>query len=158
MAINKRLDAIVAGINVGLRADSTYQNLGIVLSGTGEQTNTIPSSGTFPIAYSTGWVRVKIYNGAGTNPTLSALKIIGGDGTNSVLVYALNPATAHNLSSTSWFDECIDFLLDVAATGTGGGSTGQLIAANGVNTITIKTTLGGTSPSATMDLEAVMAI
>lgn len=149
---------MVAGINVGIRQDPLYQNLGVALSTTGEQTNTIPGSGTFPIAYSTGWVRVKIFNGGGTNPTLTSLKILVGDGTNLVLMYALNPATAHNLTATSWFDECIDFLCDVAATGAGGGATGQLIAANGINAITIKTTLGGTTPTATMDAECLLAI
>jgi hypothetical protein len=158
LAINKRLDAIVAGISAGLRQDSVYVSTGVALSGTAEQTNTLPASGTFPIAYSTGWVRIKIYNGGGTNPTLTSLKILAGDGTNSVLLYALNPATAHNLTATSWFDECIDFLVDVAATGAGGGATGQLIAANGINTITIKTTLGGTTPTATLDAECLMAI
>jgi len=158
LAINKRLDAMVAGINVGLRQDSLYQNIGISLSGTAEQTNTIPASGTFPIAYSTGWVRVKIYNAGGTNPTLTSLKVLVGDGTNLVLMYALNPATSHNLTATSWFDECIDFLCDVAASGAGGGASGQLSAANGINTITLKTTLGGTAPTATMDAECLLAI
>jgi hypothetical protein len=158
LAINKRLDAIVAGINVGIRQDSLYQSIGVALSTTSPQNNTLPASGTFPIAYSTGWVRVKIYNGGGTNPTLASLKILAGDGTNSVLLYALNPATAHNLTATSWFDECIDFVVDVAATGAGGGASGQLIAANGINTITIQTVLGGTGPTATMDAECLLAI
>lgn len=158
MAINKRLDAIVAGINVGLRQDTVYQNLGLSLSTTGPQTNTIPSSGSFPIAYSTGWVRVKIYNGGGTSPTVTQVKIVGTDGTNSIVLDVFNPGTAHNLSTTSWYDRSIDFLVDVAATGAGGGATGQLIALNGVTSIQVITTLGGTTPTATMDCEALLAI
>lgn len=158
MAVNKRLDAMVAGINVGLRMDSTYQNLAVALSGTAPQTTNLPSSGTFPIAYSTGWVRVKIYGGGGTSPTVTQVKIVGTDGTNSVVLDVFNPGTAHNLTATSWYDRSIDFLVDVAATGAGGGASGQLIALNGVNLIQIITTLGGTSPTASMDIEALLAI
>lgn len=163
MAVNIRVDRVVTGITSGLRQDSIYQNLGIALSGTSVQTNTLPGTGTFPIGYSYGQFRIKIYNGAGTSPTLASLKVLVGDGTNTILVYALNPATAHNLTSTSWFDETVQLLADVALTGSGGGATGQLIAptssvVGGINTITVQTILGGTSPTATMDLECVMAI
>jgi hypothetical protein len=157
LSINKRLDAIVAGISSGLRQDSVYQNLNVALSGA-SQSNTLPSSGTFPIAYSTGWCRLKIYNGGGTSPTLTSLKVSASDGTNSVLIFAFNPSGAHNLSATSWFDECFDFLVDVAATGSGGGASGQFIALNGISSLTIATNLGGTSPTATLDAECLMAI
>lgn len=158
MAINKRLDAIVAGINSGLRQDSVYQNIGVALSGTAPQTTNIPGTGLFPIAYSTGWVRVKIYNGGGTTPTVSNVKITATDGTNVIVVDTYNPGTAHNLTATSWYDRSIDFLVDLALTGAGGGASGQLIALNGVNQIQVITTLGGTAPTATMDLEALLAL
>jgi hypothetical protein len=155
--INKRVDAIVAGINAGLRQDAVYTNIGIALSGA-SQSNTLPPSGSFPIAYSNGWVRVKIYNGGGTTPSVSGVKILLGDGTNQVVADYFNPTTAHSLSATSWYDRSIYFLCDVAATGAGGPTVGQLIALNGVSVITIQTALGGTTPSATMDTECLLAI
>jgi hypothetical protein len=156
--INKRLDSVVAGITTGIRQDSLYVSPGLSLSTTGIQTNTLPPSGAFPIAYSTGWVRVKIYNGGGTGPTVAAVKILVGDGTNSVLVDYFNPSLAHGLTATAWYDRVVYFLCDVASTGAGGGATGQLIALNGVNVITVQTTLAGTSPTASMDMECLLAI
>jgi hypothetical protein len=158
VAINKRLDSIVAGITVAIRQDGVYTSPGVALSGTVLQTNNLPPTGTFPIAYSNGWVRVKIYNGGGTTPTVIAVKILAGDGTNTIVVDYFNPATAHSLSATSWYDRSIYFLCDVAASGAGGGASGQLIALNGVNQIQIQTTLGGTTPTATMDSECALTI
>lgn len=158
MAINKRLDAIVAGINVGLRQDTVYQNLNVAISGAGPSNVTIPSSGSFPIAYSTGWVRAKIYNGGGTTPAVTQVKTTVSDGTNTIVIDQFNPTVAHSLSATSWFDRIIDFLADVAATGAGGGASGQLIALNGITSITVAVSLSGTTPSATVDLEALLAI
>jgi hypothetical protein len=158
VTINKRVDSVVAGITTGLRQDSTYTNIGLSLSGTVIQSNTLPPSGAFPIAYSNGWVRVKIYNGGGTTPTVTAVKVLVGDGTNSVVADYFNPTLAHGLTATAWYDRSIYFLCDVAASGAGGGASGQLIALNGVNIITVQTTLGGTGPTASMDLECLLAI
>jgi hypothetical protein len=103
---------------------------------------------------------VKIYNGAGTSPTLTKLQVSAQDGTNSVVIADWNFGTAVTLSTTSWFDAMFDFVVDTAASGSGGGATGQLIAptssaAGGLTYIKLVPTLGGTSPAATMDAELI---
>lgn len=107
-----------------------------------------------------GRIRIKVYNGAGTSPTLTKLQIVASDGTNSVVFDDLNFGTAVTLSTTSWFDYEKDFLIDTAASGAGGGAVGQLISGasatsgnGGITAIGITATLGGTSPAATMDVE-----
>ena len=105
-------------------------------------------------------VRVKIYNGAGTSPTLTKLQIMGYDGTNSVVIADWNFGTAVTLSTTSWFDGFAFCMADTATGATSGGAVGQLISGSsatsgngGMIAVKIIPTLGGTSPAATMDAE-----
>lgn len=112
-----------------------------------------------------GRVRVKVYNGAGTSPTLTKLQIMGFDGTNSVVIADWNFGTAVTISSTSWADLIADFICDTAPSTTSGGAVGYLIGAasatsgnGGIQCIKVIPTLGGTSPSCTMDVEIFGAI
>lgn len=107
-----------------------------------------------------GRVRVKIYNGAGTSPTLTKIQIMGYDGTNSVVIADFNFGTAVTLSTTSWADVMADFICDTAPSTTSGGAVGYLIGGasavtgnGGIQCIKVIPTLGGTSPAATMDIE-----
>ena len=108
----------------------------------------------------TGRVRVKVYNGTGTSPTLTKLQIMGFDGTNSVVMADWNFSTAVTLSSTSWADLISDFICDTAPSTTSGGAVGYLIGGasatsgnGGIQCIKVIPTLGGTGPGCTMDVE-----
>lgn len=165
MALNIRTERTLPGYGVGLKNDSLYLNAGIALSGTGQQSVVIlPSSGTFNPGFSACKLRFKIYNGAGTSPTLVDLVLQVSDGTNTVILWVFHPNAAIALSSTQWVDiGPLDIITDTAASGSGGGATGQLIAptssaAGGITSITLKTTLGGTSPTASADIECVPLI
>jgi len=64
----------------------------------------VPSSGSLTIPIYRGKIRVKIYNGAGTSPTLTKVQISITDGTNTVIVEDRNFGTAVTLSSTNYYD------------------------------------------------------
>jgi hypothetical protein len=161
--------------NIGL--SRTFPGFGVSLTQTGVNviagipiaTATayyIPSTTPYTSAYvvplavgvTSGRMRVKIYNGAGTSPTVTKLQVQASDGTNKVVIFDQNYGTAVTLSTTSWLDEMFDFIVDTAASGSGGGATGQLIAptssaAGGITQFIVTPTLGGTSVAATMDVE-----
>lgn len=141
MTFTNRLAKIFPGFGQPMANDTQFLNQNVALSGTGQQSNTIPSTGSFAPTISTGKVRVKVYAGIGTSPTLVDLLITGSDGTNTVEIAQVHPNSAVVLSSTSLFDEVFDFETDLNLT-----------------SITIKTTLGGTSPGATMDAEVAGTI
>jgi hypothetical protein len=111
-------------------------------------------------------VRVKVYNGSGTTPTLTKLQIQAYDGTNTVVVADYNFGTAVTLSSTSWCDVITDpILVDTAPSTTSGGAVGYLIGSasatsgnGGIQCFKVIPTLGGTGPSCTMDIEVFGAI
>ncbi len=128
----------VALINPGCGLPAQVQQvLATALSTTGAVANTIPTTGTLAQTFRSGKIRVKIFNGAGTSPTLVALIVSVTDGTTTELLYEFSPAVAFALSTTSYVDLSFDFITDLNA-----------------NKITVTTTLGGTSPTATMDMEA----
>jgi len=132
-----------------------YYQAGIALSGTVQATSPIPATGVI-LGTTAGKIRVKIYNGGGTSPTLVDLLVTASDGTNTVLIgqSLFHPSAAWALTTTAWFEVVIDYLLDTAASGSGGGAAGQLLP-GGATSFSVKTTLGGTSPTASMDLEIV---
>lgn len=142
----------VATVTAGYGSGALTQRTGItVSSGT---TYSLPSSGSVnenPVYR--GKIRVKIYNGAGTSPTLTKLQISVTDGTNTVIVEDLNLSTAVTLSTTNWFDHTCEFLLDTSTAG--GGATGTLLSPGNSPAIVVQVvpTLGGTSPACTMDIE-----
>jgi hypothetical protein len=142
----------VTDISGGFGISGLVSSYGVALSGTGAQTTTIPATGSFILAFYAGWVRVKVYNGAGTTPTLTDVKITASDGTNTVTLASWHPGVAATLSSTAFADVLLPFILDISPAG--GGSTGTLIQL-GATSISVVTTLGGTSPAATMDIEMI---
>jgi hypothetical protein len=155
-SINVRLDRVFPGYGVGVRNDNVYLRTGIALSTTGAQTNTMPATGTLSPGTTVGQQRFKIYNGGGTSPTLVSLTVSATDGTNTpYFIYTNTPATALALSTTGWFDRFFEYLLDTATTTAGaGGASGQLLP-GGATSFTATTTLGGTTPTASMDWEIV---
>jgi hypothetical protein len=155
-SFNVRVDRLFPGTGQGFRNDAVYVRNGIALSTTGQVTNTMPATGTI-LGTTTGRFRIKIYNGGGTTPTLVDLVVNATDGTNTVQVFSLHPSVAITLSTTSWFDRNFEYLLDMASSGSGGGATGQLLP-GGATSFNILTTLGGTTPTASMDLEIVPLI
>ena len=126
------------------------QGTGIALSGTAQQTNNLPTSGSISPNCCRGYVRVKIYNGGGTSPTVVDILTTATDGTNTVTMDNYHPGTATVLSTTSYVDFLADILFDFAATA--GGAVGCLLN-YGATIFKCLTTLGGTSPTATLDWE-----
>jgi len=156
VTLNIRTDRIFPGMGQTLRNDPVLLIAGIALSGTGQQSNTIPASGSLALTTTCGRIRCKIYNGSGTSPTVVDLVVTAGDGTNAVTIAQglFHPNAAVTLSATSWFEAEFEYIVDTAASGAGGGASGQLSGTvGGANVITFKTTLGGTSPAASMDVE-----
>jgi len=113
----------------------------------------VPSTGSLAQPVYRGKIRVKIYNGAGTTPTLTKLQIAITDGTNTVVVEDRNFSTAVTLSSTAYYDGVFNFLVDFSTAG--GGATGTLLGPGNspAMVVNVTPTLGGTSPAATMDVE-----
>jgi len=103
----------------------------VALSGT-TNTITIPASGSFAPTLSKGYVRVHVYGGGGTSPTVALTSVTFSDGTNTVLI--AGNAVANTLSATASCDFLIPFELDINAT-----------------SCVIVLTLAGTSPTATAD-------
>ena len=156
MAFNRRLDSLFPGMGVTVRNDSVYYQSGISLSGNSQQTSPIPSTGTLAVTSTAGRIRIKIYNGGGTSPVLADLVVNAGDGTNTIIIgqSILHPTVACPLITARWFDYEFEYILDVATSGAGGVVSGQLSGTvGGANIFNVLTTLGGTSPTASMDVE-----
>lgn len=154
MSLNIRVESTFPGYGVGVRNDSVYYQAGIALSTTGQGTSPIPATGTI-LGTTRGKIHIKIYNGGGTSPTLTDLLVNATDGTNTVAVFEYHPTVACTLTTTHWFERIFDYLLDQVTGSTGsGGAAGQLINGGAV-TFNVLTTLGGTTPTASMDLEIV---
>ena len=149
----------VATTGPGYGSGFLTQRTGIaVSSGTGYSIPVTGSVSGNPIYR--GKVRIKIYNGIGTSPTVTLLTSSITDGTNTVVLPAgsygsgSTPITPTvTLSSTNWLELVFEFLVDYSTAG--GGATGTLLGPGNSPAIvlTITPTLGGTSPGATMDVE-----
>lgn len=163
MAINVGLSRTFPGFGVS-SLQSIQVATGIaVTSGTtyyvpGTSSNSV--AGLLVPTVTIGRVRIKVYNGAGTTPTLTKVQVKGYDGTNTVVLCDWNFSTAVTLSTTSWADLMADFIADTATGSVSGGAVGQLISGSsatsgngGIQCLEIVPTLGGTSPAATMDVE-----
>jgi hypothetical protein len=152
MAINNS----VANNSPGFGAPQLVQRLGVALSGSGQQTTSIPSSGSIAPGIYQGKVRIKVYNGTGTGVTLTDILLQITDGTNTVILAEFHPNTATALTSTQWVDWDEDFTVDFGSTT--GGATGQLIAPGAANAaaivVQVLTTLG-VPGGATMDVEVI---
>lgn len=161
MSLNRRLDQRYPGLGVSVRADTVYLQTGLSLSGNSQQSFPLPSSGSFAVTTTSGAIRIKIYNGGGTSPVLTDILVNAGDGTNVIIIgqSLVHPTVAIPLNLGNWFEFEFEYFLDVATTGAGGSASGQLSATvGGANIFNVKTTLGGTSPTASMDVEIVPLI
>lgn len=163
MAINISLQRIFPGFGVS-SLQSIQQATGIAV--TSGNTYYVPGTSSNSVAgllvptITVGRIRVKVYNGSGTSPTLTKLQILAFDGTNSVVVADFNVGTAITLSSTSWADFVADVICDTAPSTTSGGAVGYLIGSasavtgnGGIQCFKVIPTLGGTGPACTMDVE-----
>lgn len=163
MAINVGLSRTFPGFGV-----STLTSIQVAagIAVTSGSTYYIPGTSSNSVAgllvptVTVGRVRVKVYNGTGTSPTLTKLQIMGYDGTNSVVIADWNFGTAVTLSSTSWADLIADWICDTAPSTTSGGAVGYVIGGSsatsgngGIQCIKVIPTLGGTGPGCTMDAE-----
>lgn len=152
MAINNS----VANNSPGFGAPQLIQRLGVALSGSSQQTTSIPSSGSISPGIYQGKVRVKVYAGTGTGVTLTDVVLQVTDGTNTVILANYHPNSAPALTSTQWVDFMWDWCVDFG--GTTGGTTGQLIAPGAATAAAIVfqvlTTLG-VPGGATMDVEVI---
>lgn len=142
----------VSAATFGGVGEQLVQSLAVALSGTAQQTTRVPASGSITPQVNRGYIRAKVYNGGGTSPTLSDITFQAADGTNTVFIDNVHPAAAVALSTTSWVDVLIDFIVDTF--GTSGGAAGNLISP-GATFFNVLTTMGGTSPTASMDVEIV---
>jgi len=164
MSLNVRLARTFPGFGVGVSNDSVYYQAGVALSGTTAQTTAHPASSVLLAPPTTcGKFRIKIYNFGGTTPTVLAVNVFATDGTNSVLIYddfvPTNTGMTLAGATTKWYDKMFDYVIDTAASGAGGGATGQLSGTvGGATYFNVLTILGGTSPTASMDLEIVPLI
>lgn len=161
MALNRRLDQRFPGLGVGVRNDSIYLQTGIALANNPQQSSPIPLTGTLAPVTNAGAIRIKIYNGGGASPTLTDLLVTATDGTNTIVIgqSILHPNVAIALNLAQWFEFEFEYFLDVATSGAGGSASGQLSSViGGANAFSVKTTLGGSSPTASMDVEIMPLI
>lgn len=133
MAFVNRLDLITPSFGSPLRKDSVYLSQGNAITGS----TTVTLSGLSPTVKA-GWVRVRLSAGAGTSPTLTGMRVTFTDATTTEMVFDYQPETAqaYALSTTAIPDFVIPFLLDISA-----------------SSCSVIFTLGGTSPTATADVE-----
>jgi hypothetical protein len=152
MALTIRLDRTFPGMGSPMRNDAIFLQTGLAMSGTAQQSFPIPASGVLSFQTTTGKIRMKVYNGGGTTPALTDILVTASDGTNSVVIgnSLLHPTVAVTLiaASNQFFEFFFEYLLD---SGAGGGASGTL--AGGATSFSVKTTMSGTSPTASMDLE-----
>ena len=134
MAINVSIQRTFPGFGVSTLS-SIQQATGIAItSGTayyvpGTTSNSV--AGLLVPTITVGRVRVKIYNGAGTTPTVLSVLVQAYDGTNLVTLdqfyVPTSTPTPPTLSTTAWFDRMFDFVCDTAPSTTSGGAVGYLI-------------------------------
>lgn len=155
MSFNRRVDSIFPGMGQPLRNDALYLQTGIALATGGPTSVPIPGTGVLVPTTTAGRIRLKIYNGGGTTPTITALTVTATDGTNTVQILQGTFAGSRLISATSWLEFEFEYILDVATTaGTGGGSIGQLLAnIGGANAFAVLYTMTGASGTASMDVE-----
>jgi hypothetical protein len=134
MAFVNRLAILSPGYGSAISNDSQNLKQNVALTTAGQQTNTFPTSGGLAPAPRSGQIRIKIYNGGGANTTAAIIAQFT-DGTNTVIVFS-QPAVAIPNTALGGCDFVIDFLVDIVPT-----------------SMSILTTLAGTTTTATMDAE-----
>jgi len=115
----------------------------------------VPTTGSISPAVARGLWRVKVYNPGGTTPSITSVTLTAGDGTNTVTLDNLVPTATLVISSTAYLDVMGDFILDTAATSSGGLS-GTLIF-GGATFFTFTFVVSGTSATFSVDAEIAAA-
>lgn len=133
MAFTNRLLLIVPGFGTPIQNDTLFLKTAVSLTTTGEQTNSL--TGLTP-AIKSGWIRIKVYTGGGTSPTLTSVRISVTDGTTTEWIAEVSPATAYTLAANNQITLSFPFLSELAVT-----------------QVNVLTTLGGTTPTASLDIE-----
>lgn len=150
MAFVNSVKTIVPSFGSPFANDTLFLATAVALSTTGSQTKTL--SGLSPTV-SRGYVRVKIYGAGGTTPAIVSVQVIVSDGTTFVLIGLVNPTTAIALglvavtggaygnagilgTSVGGMDFLFPFIVDISCT-----------------QFSVITTLSGTTPTASMDVE-----
>lgn len=133
MAFTTRLASITPGQGTPLSNDTLFLKQNTALSGTTLQTTSLTA---LVPSVRAGKFRYKLSLGTGTAPTVVAVKVNLTDGTNTATVHEFTPTVAVPLSSVAAVDVVFEFLTGL-----------------GVTQIDVLTTLGGTSPGATLDIE-----
>lgn len=146
MTFVNRLAQITPSQGTPVANDTVFLNNTFTLGGTGGATKTMSWATTVGVpTISKGKIRVKVAAQSGTTPTLVSLYLVLDDGTNFVNVGVFDPATAQALNvgtgsasatSPNYWDHVWEFETDINAT-----------------QLSIVATLGGTTPTATMDVE-----
>jgi hypothetical protein len=141
-----RLAQVTPSQGTPVANDSVFLHNTFTLGGTGSATKTMSWATTVGVpTISKGKIRAKLSAQNGTSPTLILLEFVLDDGTNFVSVGRFNPTTAQPLNvgtgsasatSPNYIDHVFEFETDIAAT-----------------ELSIVTTLGGTTPTATLDVE-----
>lgn len=115
----------------------------------------VPTTGSISPAVTRGLWRVKVYNPGGTTPSITSVTLTGTDGTNTVTLDNFVNIATLVISSTAYMDVCGDFILDTAASSTGGLS-GTLIF-GGATSFTFTFVVAGTSSTFSVDAEIAAA-
>jgi hypothetical protein len=146
----------VAINSAGYGAPQLVQRVNVALSGSGQQTTSVPSAGSIIPGLYQGKVRIKVYAGTGTGVTLVDVVIQITDGTNTVILDNYHPNAAVALTATQWVDFMVEFQVDFG--GTTGGATGNLISPGAATAaavvVQVLTTLG-VPGGATLDVEVI---
>lgn len=146
MAWVNRVLKILPGFGSPVQNDTLFQAVGLSLSTTGQQTNSL--TGLTP-TLSAGYVRIKIYGGGGTSPLVSSGYVVVSDGATFVQIRNVTGQVLSTTAATGspytnggsntalgGIDEIIAFVVDIS-----------------VSQVSVLTTLTGTSPTAKMDME-----
>lgn len=156
LAVGMAITNSIANNSSGFGTPQLVQRVGVALSGSSQQTTSVPSSGSITPGIYQGKIRVKIYAGTGTGVTLVDLVLQITDGTNTVILDNYHPNSAPGLTATQWVDFMWDFCVDFG--GTTGGATGNLIAPGASSAaaivVQVLTTLG-VPGGATLDVEVI---
>lgn len=133
MSITYRLNNQVPSLGAPVQNDSLFLSNSNALSGTAEQTTTLSS---FVPALRGCKVKISIHTGGGTSPTVAAVRVQVSDGTTTERSFEYNPATAATLAANNTVVLTFEICSELQFT-----------------SLAVLTTLGGTSPTATMDVE-----
>lgn len=132
MAFTNRLFLVVPSFGTPIQNDPLFLKQGTVVAA-GPVTTSL--AGLTP-ALKQGFIRIKVSAGTGTTPTLVRCEVTLTDGTTTEAVFDYNPNVAPSILSPNQVTLTNPFLSEL-----------------GVTQVNVITTLGGTGPGGTLDIE-----